>query len=79
MHSTTLRDIWESSAPLRENLRVRYQGWDHKIKFFKPTMVDRDNLIIEGELDNGEVIRFPIDSHSWSLYDDGMENGAKAV
>lgn len=81
MNGQSLKWWWNLFKEQGENLRLRYMDWDHKIRFFQPTSLEleRDGQYVEGTLDNGEVIRFPVESSFWVQYHEGMEEQAKAV
>lgn len=73
----TLEQIWKSSNG-KSNLKVRYQGWDHSIKYFSIFGVSVDKTQIFGEYDNGDHASFPAVSDHWCIYHKGLENNAAA-
>lgn len=79
MLGQSLGQWWQSFSEHKEELKLRYVGWDHRIRFFTPKSISKAQDHVEGTLDNGEVISFPVDSNFWVQYDEGMENSAKAV
>ncbi len=79
MLGQTLSQWWHSFSESGVIHKLRYVGWDHRTRFFTPKAIDEDKAHIEGTLDSGELIRFPVDSNFWVQYDEGMEDGAKAV
>lgn len=79
MKTQSLETWWENFRIKGEELKLRYQDWDHRIRFFTPKRMNKEGTHLEGELDNGEVIKFPVGSDHWQEYQDGMEEGAKAV
>lgn len=81
MNGQSLKVWWQLFKEKGEEIRLRYMDWDHKIRFFTPTAIalENDGQYVEGTLDNGEVIRFPVESSFWVQYQDGMEEQAKAV
>lgn len=79
MKVQSLETWWSNFKVKGEELRLRYLDWDHSIRFFTPKGLDKAGTHLEGELDNGEVVKFPVKSAFWQEYHDGMEEGAKAV
>jgi hypothetical protein len=73
----TLDKIWNKHNR-KQKLKVRYQGWDHSIKYFTVFGINVDKTLLFGELDNGETASFPITSDHWCEYHDGLENNARA-
>lgn len=74
----TLEGIWNKHHH-RTKLRVRYQGWDHSIKYFTVFGINIDKTLLFGELDNGESVTYPLTSDHWCVYSDGIEQNAKAA
>ncbi|MBC98319.1 MAG: hypothetical protein CME63_11250 [Halobacteriovoraceae bacterium] len=84
-----LREWWqiknngEKSAQMQgqesEDFKVRYLGWDHKTRFLKLVKFDSETDSVIGELDNGEEVSYPSKSDFWVVYDDGMEEEARAI
>ncbi len=79
MKVQTLETWWQLFLEKGEEIRLRYLDWDHKTRFFTPKKMNEAGTHVEGELDNGEVINFPVTSQFWQEYHEGMEDGAKAV
>lgn len=79
MLGQSLSQWWQSFTQQGKVLKLRYVGWDHRTRFFTPKNLSQGEDHVEGVLDNGEVISFPVNSDFWVQYDEGMEEGAKAV
>lgn len=79
MKVQSLESWWHSVMEKGEELKLRYLDWDHRIRFFTPKRLNKEGTHLEGELDNGELINFPVKSAFWLEYQEGMEEGAKAV
>lgn len=78
MFSWSLAQLWRLTGK-RENLKVRFNDWNHTIKYFTINGVSQDGKRFLGELDNGENLSFSTHSKGWQLYTPGQENVARAV
>ena len=78
----SLKEWWEKSndsQASQADVKVRFVGWDHRIRFLKLVKFDDKTATITGELDSGEKVSYPAESPFWVAYDDGMEEEARAV
>lgn len=79
LESKSLKDWWNLFMDHKVKPKLRYVGWDHKVKYFTPLKFNKADERVEGHLDCGEVISFPVESQFWVNYEEGMEDSAKAV
>lgn len=75
----SLIEWWNHFTDENIKPRLRYIGWDHKVKYFTPISLDQKRQELRGQLDNGEKISYPADSSFWVNYEEGMEDTPKAV
>jgi hypothetical protein len=72
----TLKELWIKPGA-QPGLKVRYQDWNHRWKYFEITDV-KDGRV-EGKLCTGEKISYPATSRHWLVYHPGDEHIARAV
>lgn len=79
MDAKSLKEWWSLFMDESVKPKLRYVGWDHKVKYFTPISLDEKRKEIQGKLDCGEQISYSQDSSFWVNYEEGMEDSAKAV
>ena len=76
----SLKEWWSDKlSDKKQDLKLRYLGWDHNTRFLTLLKFDDKSDSIIGRLDSGEKVTYPASSSFWVAYDDGMENEARAV
>jgi hypothetical protein len=78
MNWHTLERCFKQSTS-KDAVKVRFNDWNHRIKYFTITGESSDGKRFVGTLDNGEKISFPKRSRGWSLYHHDDEFQARAV
>lgn len=78
MNASTLDQVWTTSGNEKQ-LQVRFNDWNHQIKYFTIHGESTDGKRLVGVLDSGEKISFSKESRGWSLYYHEAEFTAKAV
>jgi hypothetical protein len=74
----TLDSVW-SSQNKKVNIKVRFNDWNYRIKYFTILAESEDGKRLIGTLDNGEKASYPKKSRGWSLYHPESELQARAV
>jgi hypothetical protein len=74
----SLETVWKSQGR-RSKIRVRFNDWNHHIKFFMIEGESSDGKRFVGTLDSGEKMSFSKKSRGWSLYYPEAEFQAHAV
>jgi hypothetical protein len=74
----TLEQLWQRNGK-KAGLKVRYQDWNHRWKYFEIEGYDESKRLIKGKLCTGEYICYPAESQHWVVYQLGMEHVARAV
>ncbi len=63
----------------KPQVKVRFNDWNHRIKYFVIQGESEDGKRLVGVLDNGEKISYSKKSKGWSAYSVEDENQARAV
>jgi hypothetical protein len=74
----TLEIVWLSNHQ-KLGTKVRFNDWNHSIKYFTVLGESSDGKRLVGTLDNGEKMSYPKNSKGWALYDNRSEEAAKAI
>jgi hypothetical protein len=74
----TLEMIWLSNHQ-KIGTQVRFNDWNHAIKYFTIQGESSDGKRLVGILDTGERISYPKKSRGWELYTSRSEEVARAV
>lgn len=74
----SLEKVW-IKAGRKNNIKVRFNDWSHRIKYFTIMGESEDGRRFVGQLDSGEKMSFSKKSRGWSLYYHEAELGAHAV
>jgi hypothetical protein len=76
----TLLEIWQKQDPKKQkNLRVRFQDWNHRWRYFIIQEFDAEQKMFKGILDNKESAEYHADSSFWKEYQEGDETAARAI
>jgi hypothetical protein len=78
MHWHSLERVWKEGGR-KKQLKVRFNDWSHGIKYFTIMGESTDGKRFVGELNTGEKMSFSKRSRGWSMYQNGDENGARAI
>lgn len=78
MNWQSIDQVWKSTGK-KKDVKVRFNDWDHKIRFFTIMGETEDGKRFVGKLDSGEKISYSRKSRGWSLYHSDLEFGAHAV
>ena len=78
MQTNTIEQLWRRAGE-KNGLKVRFNDWDYKIKYFTISGESTDAKRLVGKLDNGEAISFNKKSRGWSVYSNEAEQNARAV
>ncbi len=78
MNWYSIEKIWVQ-AGRKNNIKVRFNDWSHRIKYFTIMGESSDGKRFVGVLDTGEKMSFSKKSRGWSLYYQDDELGAHAV
>jgi hypothetical protein len=79
MNPKSLREWWSQFMDESVKPKLRYIGWDHKVKYFTPISLDKKRNEVKGSLDSGEKMSYSLDSSFWVNYEEGMEDSPKAI
>jgi hypothetical protein len=74
----TIEEAWLANGQ-KPDVKLRYEGWDYQVKYFQVEGYNEKKTLLEGSLDNGEKICYPVNSPDWCLYEEKDEDMAKAV
>lgn len=74
----SLDEIWINNKR-QMNLKVRFNDWNHHMKYFTITGESTDGKRLVGKLDNGESISYSKRSRGWSLYSVEFTDQARAI
>ncbi len=74
----SLDEIWINNKK-QTDLKVRFNDWNHTMKYFLITGESSDGKRLVGKLDNGESISYSKRSRGWSLYAAQFSERAGAV
>jgi hypothetical protein len=74
----TLLEIWQK-ADKKKPLRVRFQDWNHRWRYFIVHNFDEERQMFIGVLDNQEKVEYLASSSFWKEYQEGDETSARAV
>lgn len=78
MNWLSIDAIWKRHGK-RSNLKVRFNDWNHRIRYFVIQGESADGKRLVGVLDSGEKISFSKKSKGWSDYQTEDEFQARAV
>jgi len=78
MNWNTLEKCWRQAGS-KSKVKVRFNDWNHRIKYFVIINESEDGKRFQGVLDNGEKISYSKRSRGWSLYYTDDEFAARAV
>lgn len=74
----TLDELWNATDK-KSGLKFRFVDWNHKTRYFIVAKQSPDGSHLEGELDCGTKISFPVSSDFWVDYHEGDEFSPRAV
>lgn len=74
----TLTTLWQDCGRLSGH-RFRFIDWNYKTRYFIAKKESEDGSHLEGELDCGTEMSFPMTSDFWDEYQEGDEHSPKAV
>lgn len=74
----TLSDLW-LECDKKNGSKFRFIDWNHKTRFFTAEKESQDKTHLDGKLDCGTEISFPMNSDFWADYHDGDEFSPRAV
>jgi len=74
----TISSLWKENGE-KVGLKVRYLDWGHKHKYFSIEGTDEKKKFLLGTLDNGEKIKYAVNSSPWKVYEINDEKSAQAV
>lgn len=74
----TIEHLWLANEQ-EKGLRVRWNDWNWRFKFFTIEGEDKDGKKLIGKLDSGEPYQYPKNSEGWKVYAPGDEDVARAI
>lgn len=74
----TLLELWDESKH-QTGGRFRFVDWNHKTRYFVVEKASEDGTHLEGKLDCGTEMSFPMNSDFWVDYHEGDEFSPRAV